>query len=148
MSTFIFKDKEMASLGLEEKIKERVSEKLEKEVYNPDEVDNVSKRKLDIFLDVAEDFRFKTFHYLYGNWDITREFQITSHRPIIGPFIVLVKNSVRFLVRLYTKSIFKKQAGFNRDLILLNREILKELKELRKEVEVLKGKPRTTDFQP
>ena len=140
MNTFIFKDREIDSLGLEDKIKGRVSEKLEKGIYNPEEIRNVSEKKLDIFLDIAEDSNFKTFHYLYGNWDIIREFQITSHRPFIGPFIVLIKKFVRFLVRLYTKPIFKKQAGFNRDLILLDREILKELRDLRREVEALKSK--------
>jgi hypothetical protein len=140
MNTFIFKDQGIASLGLEEEIKRRISERLEKGIYNSEEIDNVSKRNLDIFLDVEEDSAFRPFHYLYGTWDITREFQITSHRSFVGPFIVLVKKAVRFLVRLYTKSIFKKQAGFNRDLILLNKEILREIKELRREMEALKGK--------
>lgn len=140
MNTFIFKDKEIVSLGLEEKIKERVSEKIEKGVYNPEEIGNVSKIKLNIFLDVEEADSFRVFHYLYGNWDLTREFPIISHRPFIGSFIVLVKKIVRFLVRLYTKPIFKKQAGFNRDLILLNKEILKELRDLRKDVEALRSK--------
>ncbi|MBI5199059.1 MAG: hypothetical protein HZA09_03480 [Nitrospirae bacterium] len=130
MNTFIFKDKEIAALGLKEKIKERVSEKIEKGVYNPEEIGNVSKRKLDILLDLEIGDSFRRFHYLYGNWDITKEFQITSHRPIIGPFIVLVKKFVRFFVRIYSKPIFQKQAGFNRDLILLNKENLKELKDL------------------
>lgn len=140
MNTFIFKDKEIASLGLEEKVKERVSERLEKGIYNLEEIENVSKRRLDIFFDVEETDSFRIFHYLYGNWDITREFPITSHRPFIGPFIVFTKKIIRFLVRLYTKAIFKKQAAFNRDLILLNKEILKELKDLRKDVEALRGK--------
>lgn len=140
MNTFIFKDKEIASLGLEEEIKRRVSEKIEKGVYNPEEIGNVSKRKLDILLDLEIEDSFRRFHYLYGNWDITKEFQITSHRPFIGPFIVLAKRLIRFLVRSYTKSIFKNQAGFNKDLILLNKEILKELKDLKKDVEALKDK--------
>ncbi|MEK6692153.1 MAG: hypothetical protein AABY44_01850 [Nitrospirota bacterium] len=140
MNTFIFKDKEIASLGLEKEIKRRVSEKIEKGVYNPEEIGNVSKRKLDILLDLEIEDSFRRFHYLYGNWDITKEFQITSHRPFIGPFIVVAKRLIRFLVKSYTKSIFKNQAGFNRDLILLNKEILKELKGLRKDVEALKGK--------
>jgi O-antigen chain-terminating methyltransferase len=140
MNTFIFKDKEIASLGLEKEIKRRVSEKIEKGVYNPEEIGNVSKRKLDILLDLEIEDSFRRFHYLYGNWDITKEFQITSHRPFIGPFIVIAKRLIRFLVKSYTKSIFKNQAGFNRDLILLNKEILKELKDLRKDVEALKGK--------
>src|SRR3990172_8371923 len=100
MNTFIFKDKNIDSLGLGEKIKRSVSEKIDKNIYSPEEIENVSKRKLDIFLDVDEASTFKTFHYLYGNWDITREFQITSHRPLIGPFIVIVKKFSRFLVRL------------------------------------------------
>jgi len=140
MNTFIFKDKEIASCGLEDEIKRRVSEKLEKGIYSSEEINNVSKRKLDVLLDLEIEDSFRRFHYLYGNWDITKEFQITSHRPLIGPFIVLAKKFVRFLVRLYTRSIFKKQAGFNRDLILLNKEILKELRELRRDVEALKGK--------
>ncbi|MEK6691259.1 MAG: hypothetical protein AABY78_08180 [Nitrospirota bacterium] len=140
MNTFIFKDRETALLGLEEKIKKKVSEKLEKGIYSSEEINNVSKRKLDILPDLEIEDSFRRFHYLYGNWDITKEFQITSHRPFIGPFIALAKKLIRFLVRVYTKSIFKQQAGFNRDLILLNKEILKELKDLKKDVEVLKGK--------
>lgn len=140
MNTFIIKDNDINSVELEKEIKRRVSEKLEKGIYNPEEIESVYKRKPDIFLDVEDPETFKVFHYLYANWDITRESRITSHRPFIGPFIVLAKKFVRFLVRLYTKSIFKKQAGFNRDLILLNKEILKEIRDLRREVEALKGR--------
>lgn len=138
MNTFIFKDQEIASLGLEEEIRRRVLEKTEKGIYNREEIENVSERRLDIFLDVEENSTFRPLHYLYGNWDVTREFQITSHRAFIGPFIVAIKKFIRFLVRLYTKTIFKKQSEFNRDSILLSREIIKELRNLRKDIEALK----------
>jgi len=140
MNTFILKDKEIDSLGLEDRIKSRVSEKIEKGIYTLDEIEDVSKKRPDIFLDLEDTATLRIFHYLYSNWDITREFPITSHRPFTGPFIVLAKKVVRFLVRLYTKPIFKRQAGFNHDLILFNKEILKELKRLRKDVEALKDR--------
>jgi len=84
-------------MRLEDEIKRRVSEKLEKGIYSSEEINNVSKRKLDVLLDLEIEDSFRRFHYLYGNWDITKEFQITSHRPLIGPFIVLAKKFVRSL---------------------------------------------------
>jgi len=50
-------------------------------------------------------------------WREGRELQMTSHRPLIGPFIVLFKKLVRKLVKPALADLFELQQSFNTVLI-------------------------------
>jgi len=64
--------------------------------------------------------------------------QITSHRPLAGFFIKMVKRLTRTWVRKYTDSIFTKQNHFNAELITVLSDLHQQVQDLRTENERLR----------
>lgn len=58
--------------------------------------------------------RLELLRRLCQNWDLElKPAKITSHRPLIGPFIVLVKRVLFPILRFLMKETIKQQRDFN-----------------------------------
>jgi hypothetical protein len=77
------------------------------------------------------------------NWDLEPRLSLTSHRPALGPLILLVKR--RLLLPLsrwlfdYTRENFRRQQQLNRILFACIEELAVENVRLRKELSSLKS---------
>jgi hypothetical protein len=96
-------------------------------------------------LDHAADGRNKDFLLLpelldgSRDWDLKTQLTISSHRPALGPFILLVKRRVllpltRWLLE-YTRENFRRQQQVNRILFACIEELAIENARLRRELE-------------
>jgi hypothetical protein len=60
---------------------------------------------------------------------------ISSHRPIVGRFVVAWKRFTRFWIRRYTDSLFLRQQMFNEEVAALLQELSEEIRTQRRESE-------------
>lgn len=63
---------------------------------------------------------------------------IRSHRPVTGPFIKAWKRFTRFWIRRYTDALFLRQSYFNSEATAAAEALLREVRELRREIEALR----------
>jgi hypothetical protein len=73
------------------------------------------------------------------DWDLKTQLTFTSHRPALGPFILLVKKRVllpltRWLLE-YSRENFRRQQRVNRILFACIEELAIEIARLRRELE-------------
>jgi hypothetical protein len=73
------------------------------------------------------------------DWDLKTQLTLTSHRPALGPFILLVKKRVllpltRWVLE-YTRENFRRQQQVNRILFACIEELAIENARLRRELE-------------
>jgi hypothetical protein len=81
------------------------------------------------------------------DWDLKTQLTLTSHRPALGPFILLVKKRVllpltRWLLE-YSRENFRRQQRVNRILFACIEELAIESARLRRELERRDGAEKT-----
>ncbi|WP_079913848.1 methyltransferase domain-containing protein [Paenibacillus sp. 32352] len=73
-------------------------------------------------------------------WNVSPEYVLTSHRPVLGKLIVFGKKIIRKLLRWYINPAFEKQSNFNGSVTRSFNNINPILSDLIKDIEFLKGK--------
>ena len=108
---FEIKDDEINVEEIMEKIRENIRRRKEAGVYPPDP-DSLAAPQAPAgsSTDIARDLA-----YLSGNWDIqNNSYFISSHRPVVGKYLVKGRELVHGEVRRYVDPVIWKQAEFNR----------------------------------
>ena len=100
----------------------RVAERMSRGVVTAEEIDRVSRHSLRIF--DGDDSASEAFRLCCVAWEVDRTPPISSHRPVIGPFIVALKRGVAWVLRFQNETFLARQREFNRNLLLVLREIL------------------------
>jgi hypothetical protein len=96
----------------EETVRTRLADRYARGVIEPDEVARVATMRLH------------TFEGDEAAWEVDRELPITSHRPVVGAFLVTAKRVARRLLRFLTEAQLSRQRDFNWNLLLVLRELL------------------------
>lgn len=114
-------------LDLENEINQRLSTHIEKQDFSLDNVCYVEKVDFSLVkgsLDVSEK-QLEKLRRLCQLWDIKlNPVQISSHRPVIGKAIVLVKKVFFRLLGVLLKDVFHQQKSFNAATIDLIADLL------------------------
>lgn len=105
-----------------EKIREKIRKKKKFGAYNEVENKKVHETSFmynNIYHDQSEDDMENFLNHLSQIWDPRENGDITSHRPIIGPFIVFIKKVLRRVLdlSLIRNVLLSHQAEFNFQLI-------------------------------
>ena len=107
---FEIKDDEINVEEIMEKIRENIRRRKEAGVYPPDP-DSLAAPQAPAgsSTDIARDLA-----YLSGNWNIqNNSYFISSHRPVVGKYLVKGRELVHGEVRRYVDPVIWKQAEFN-----------------------------------
>jgi O-antigen chain-terminating methyltransferase len=128
------KKKNEGSVDVEELMKgirSTVDRKIREGFYTAEEIGAV--RRMELSLEERRDFGIdKDEHvsYLHGNWDPNGPAAITSHRPLLGKFLVPFKQLVRKLMKPISSLILLKQAEFNSHVTRLVTSYLPSIRDL------------------
>jgi len=104
------KDDEINVEEIMEKIRENIRRRKEAGVYPPDQDSAAPQTPAGSSTEIARDLA-----YLSGNWNIqNNSYFISSHRPVVGKYLVKGRELVHGEVRRYVDPVIWKQAEFNR----------------------------------
>lgn len=112
------------SLALE--LEKRVQDKLAAGTYSAQELDHVQRLSVNPVQGELQipDKRLEKLRRLCQVWDIDlRVGQITSHRKLLGPFIVAFKKLLFPIMRVFLKNLIAEQREFNAAAISLLAEL-------------------------
>ena len=113
---------------LMEEIKARVRQRRASGYYSDEEVRRVAEMELEVGEVVPAPALSELEHHLAAindSWDVLREPEVTSHRPVVGRVIVGFKRLMLRLMRPYTALVLQRQLDFNTALLhLLNAFVL------------------------
>lgn len=121
---FEIKDDEINVEEIMEKIRENIRRRKEAGVYPPDP-DSLAAPQAPAGAnpDIARDLA-----YLSGNWNIqNNSYFISSHRPVVGKYLVKGRELVHGEVRRYVDPVIWKQAEFNRATGRVLEEVAREV---------------------
>ena len=108
-----------------ERVRERVEARVASGVLSAEEIDRVTSARVRV-LPVGGELS-EAFRRCCIAWEVDRSERLTSHRPIVGPLIVLVKRAVRRLLRFQNQAAIARQQEFNRNLLVVLGEVLERL---------------------
>lgn len=113
-------------------IRSTIAQKKKMGIYSEDEIEEVSKLKLETYADSAEIDTMLLTYLRDENrmWNISSSYRIQSHRGIAGQLIVMVKRLVRPFVRLYTDHIVERQAQLNLYTVHILHNLVREITRL------------------
>ncbi len=116
-----------------EQIREKIKKKREQGYYTDEEIEELSRIKLQNLADEAE-IDAELLNFLLSpshNWNIMADYRITTHRKgIKGKLIILLKKIIRPFVRLYTDFIVNRQAQLNQYYVHILHNLVMELTRL------------------
>lgn len=113
-------------------IRQSIAEKKKMGVYSEEEVEEISKLKLETFADSAE-IDVMLLRYLRDEnrmWNISSDYRLESHRGKFGRIIVYLKKLVRPFIRLYTDHIVERQAQINLYSVHILHNLVREITRL------------------
>jgi hypothetical protein len=106
-------------------VRERLQARVASGLLTPDEIERVTSarvRLLPVGGELSEAFRRCCIA-----WEVDRPERLTSHRPLVGPLLVLAKRAVRRLLRFQNQAAIARQQEFNRNLLVVLGEVLERL---------------------
>ncbi len=143
MDLFTINDDEINVVDIMKKIRENIQRKREQGIYTDEEVEEMSRLKLETFADEAE-IDAQLLNKLLSPshaWNISTDYRIKTHRKgIKGRLIVLAKKLVRPLVRLYTDQPVSRQAQLNQYFVHLLHNTIREMTRLQIRTTTLKNR--------
>jgi len=117
-----FRIADQAGRGVPERVRERLAERMARGIFDSGEIERVAAMPLRTF--TGDETASEIFRRCCVTWEVDRVPVITSHRPLIGPVLVLVKRFARRLLRFQTEAQLSRQRDFNWNLLLVLRELL------------------------
>lgn len=140
--TFSAKDNTINLKALTGQIEGRIAQKKALRLYNDEEIERIKNLAIQPAADNIP-IRDKFIYHLkilneYG--DITKEHSITSHRPLLGRFIVLSKRLLIPPVQFLAGAVFHKQVKFNRQVVAFINFLREEIEKLITENQALKNR--------
>ena len=110
-------------------IQERVKKKKERGIYTDEELEEVTRLRLETLADEV-DIDSTLIEHLrneHAIWNISPNYSIKSHRKGLGFPITMLKKLVRPFVRLYTDQIINRQAQLNLYTIHILHNLVQEI---------------------
>ncbi len=153
VDTFEIKDEEINVEEIMEKIRQSIKERKESDIYK-----NESATKIEhVFSEVScsRERNSQEFGIINSNLDIrNNNYSISSHRSMLGKFLIKGRTLVNGEVRRYVDPLFQKQSELNYNIADFLKEITErvnscsnEIKQLKSEVEELECENRTLKFK-
>jgi hypothetical protein len=116
--------------GVAARVRQRLDDRIARGLVTPQEIERVAALRLRLFR--ADGFAAEALRGCAINWEANRLPPITSHRAIVGAFLVPVKKALRRIFRHQYDTFLDRQATFNWNLMLVLREVIDELDRLKK----------------
>ena len=132
--TFEIRDDEIDVEDIMRQIRENIKKRRENGAYD-DEMEEIINKPLSALsdsqpentvLDTDNDLS-RDLEYINSNWDIHAEYYISSHRSIVGKFLVRGRQIVHSEVRRYVDLIAGKQIEFNTHIVHLMNKLADKL---------------------
>lgn len=139
---FEIRDDEIDVEDIMRQIRENVKKRRESGAYD-DEMEDIINKPLSAMrgshsgntvLDIDNDLS-RDLEYINSNWDIHAEYHISSHKSIIGKFLVRGRQIVHGEVRRYVDLIVAKQIEFNAHVVHLMNKLTDKLENNVQELE-------------
>jgi 2-polyprenyl-3-methyl-5-hydroxy-6-metoxy-1,4-benzoquinol methylase/predicted O-methyltransferase YrrM len=137
MDTFEIKDDEINVEEIMEKIRENIKKRKESGVYD----NRITEEIEQVFSDVScsKEIKSQEVGITDSNFDIRNSnYSISSHRPMLGKFLVKGRNLVHGEVRRYVDPVFQRQSELNYNLAGLLSDSKKEVNSFSNEMKQLK----------
>ncbi|WP_250986458.1 class I SAM-dependent methyltransferase [Methanoculleus oceani] len=123
---FEIKDDEINVEEIMGKIRENIRRRKEAGVYPPDPSPAAPQDPAGANTEIARDLA-----YLSGNWNIqNNSYFISSHRPVVGKYLVKGRELVHGEVRRYVDPVIWKQAEFNRATGRVLEDVARQVSEI------------------
>lgn len=122
--------------SLADLIATRAESRMAEKGYTEKDIEYIRKYKQELIETdlLVEDKDLERLRSLCKLWDVElKSAEITSHRPIIGQFIVAMKKLVFPVLKVFLKDSFKQQRDFNAQAISMMAEILNRQTKINKE---------------
>ena len=119
-------DKEVDVEKIMELIREQVEEKKKVGLFNDEKAHSIFEMKSSSFHNHNQNVELY-LSVLNQKWDSKEEEPITSHRRILGPFIVLAKKILRKMLKPFSNTILLRQTEFNSQLVKLLNIVIPQL---------------------
>lgn len=136
METFTIHAENVNVEDIMKEIQRRVLEKKQAGIYNDEEIQRITELKQDLSPKKNERFSELNLHLrkLHHNWDVAASSAIiTSHRKILGPFMVAVKKIGFRALLFFGSAFFTRQTEYNAAGVRFSSSVLEELTSLREE---------------
>jgi O-antigen chain-terminating methyltransferase len=143
MDTFSINTEDIDVAKIMKQIQERVLEKKKAGVYTDEEIREVSELKNQISPQQGGSYGELALHLrrLHHNWEVANSAAlITSHRKILGPFIVALKKIGFRIFRFIAHPFVIRQTEFNAASVRFASVLMEELSRLAQENKELKEK--------
>ena len=127
------------NVNVEEIMKEiqrRVLEKKQAGIYSDEEIQRITELKQDLSPKKNERYSEMNLHLrkLHHNWDVAASAAIiTSHRKILGPFMVALKKLGFRTLLFFGSAFFTRQTEYNAAGVRFSSVVLEELTRLQEE---------------
>ena len=108
---------------------ERLAQRISQGQFKSEDVENIAKRRLTLVHGdlLTNSSRLEKLRLLCQLFDVDLKLgRVTSHRPLIGPVIVLAKRMLFPLAKVMFKESFKQQRDFNAAVIALLADLANE----------------------
>ncbi|OGW16536.1 MAG: hypothetical protein A3G93_11290 [Nitrospinae bacterium RIFCSPLOWO2_12_FULL_45_22] len=140
--TFSTRDNTINLKTLIQQIQSRIEQKKALGLYTEAEIERIKNLTIQPAADnipIKDKFLYH-LKMLNEYADITREHSITSHRPLLGRFIVLSKRLLISPVQFMVGVFFHKQVRFNRQVAAFINFLREEIEKLLAENQALKNR--------
>ncbi len=136
METFTIHAENVNVEEIMKEIQRRVLEKKQAGIYSDEEIQRITELKQDLSPKKNERFSELNLHLrkLHHNWDVAASSAIiTSHRKILGPFMVAIKKIGFRALLFFGSAFFTRQTEYNAAGVRFSSSVLEELTSLREE---------------
>ena len=131
---FEIRDDEIDVEDIMRQIRENIKNRRESGAYD-DEMEDIINKPLSTLgeshtgniISDTDDDPSHDLEYINSNWDAHAEYYISSHRPIIGTFLVRGRQIIHGEVRRYVDLIVGKQTEFNTHIVRLMNKLTDKL---------------------
>lgn len=129
MDTIEIKDDDINTEDIMRQIRENIRKRKESGIYTG-EIERLINEPLEHSCNVINSTHYdlqKDINYINSNWNMRNEYNISSHRSILGRFLVWGRRLVHGEVRRYVDPIIGKQTEFNTHIVrILNSYVNKK----------------------
>lgn len=129
MDTFEIKDDEIDVEEIMRKIRENIKKRRESGAYSQEMEDMINEPFQAPAAIPGRDELQQNLDYLDSNWDVHAEYHISSHRPVLGRFLVWARRMIHNEVRRFVDLIAGKQSEFNAHVVRSVKSLDNRIKE-------------------
>jgi O-antigen chain-terminating methyltransferase len=126
MDTIEIKDDEINIEDIMRQIRENIKKRRESGAYTKEMEELINKPLSTSVTSIDQDDMQQNLDYINHNWDLHWEYRISSHRPLLGRFLVWGRQLIHGEVRRYVDIIIGKQIEFNAHVVRVLNNFFKD----------------------